>query len=273
MANLNWKRDEVILALDLYVRSGASKGGPVPRQQSTEVQELSALLRRLSAYPLSDQPENHRSAHSVHLKLMNLRSVQTHGREGMPDYSRLDEAVWNEFDGAEDALAAEAAALRGDLKIGAAGPAEDAPTVEDVPVERQGTTTYEVTTVARTRAAQRAEQSLVHEYKQHLEAKGLKVSRKRYRPAGEIRSTYSDVWVEGLNALLEAKSSDGRDAVRQAIGQLYDYRRFHEVPPILAVLFPYRPEADRVALLNSAGIQAVWRTRDGFRDTAQGALT
>lgn len=273
MARLDWKRDEVVLALDLYVGSGASKGGPVPRQASGDVQGLSDLLRRLSAYPPSIQPENYRSPHSVHLKLMNLRSVQTHGKEGMPDHSRLDEAVWNEFDGAEDALAAEALDLRAAIEVGAAGPAKNKPAVDDIPVERQNATTYEVTTVTRTRAAQRAEQSLVHEYKKHLEAKGLKVGRKRYRPAGEVRSTYSDLWIPARNALVEAKSSDARDAVRQAIGQLFDYRRFHDAAPVLAVLFPYKPEADRIDLLRSAGIEAVWRTRAGFRDTARGLLT
>ena len=39
-----------------------------------------------------------------------------------------------------------------------------------------------------------------------------------------------------------------------AIGQLYDYRRFHEPPVRLAVLLPHLPNRDGLTLLQSAGI-------------------
>jgi hypothetical protein len=81
------------------------------------------------------------------------------------------------------------------------------------------------------------------------------------------------VWVESRSALIEAKNSDGRDEVRQAIGQLYDYRRFHDPPPAhLAVLLPHKPNADRLALLRSAGVEAIWQHGTGFIDSAHGAL-
>ena len=41
-----------------------------------------------------------------------------------------------------------------------------------------------------------------------------------------------------------AKNSDGREALGMAIGQLYDYRRFHEPPVCLAILLPHRPNRD-----------------------------
>ena len=51
-------------------------------------------------------------------------------------------------------------------------------------------------------------------------------------PAGNRARLFSDAWVLERNALIEAKNSDSRDALRAAIGQLYDYRRFHEpLPP------------------------------------------
>jgi hypothetical protein len=100
--------------------------------------------------------------------------------------------------------------------------------------------------------------------------KGIVVRRKRYRPAGEIRPIYSDAWVEDRNALIEAKNTDSRDALRQAIGQLFDYKRFHAAAPNLAVLLPYPPAAERLDLLRSAGIEALWPFGSGFRDSAMG---
>ncbi len=70
--------------------------------------------------------------------------------------------------------------------------------------------------------------------------------------------------------MIECKNSDGRDAIREAIGQLFDYRRFHSEPPRLAVLLPYKPNADRLDLLRSVGIEALWPHGDGFRDSANG---
>lgn len=78
--------------------------------------------------------------------------------------------------------------------------------------------------------------------------------------------------VQGLHALIEAKNSDGREALRMAIGQPYDYRRFHESPVRLAVLLPHQPNRDGLTLLQSAGIEAIWPHRAGFRDSANGAF-
>lgn len=102
--------------------------------------------------------------------------------------------------------------------------------------------------------------------------KGVSVTRMRYEATGES-AMYSDAWVKDRNLLIEAKSAQGRDALRQAIGQLYDYRRFHDTEPVLAVLLAYEPTGDRGALLHSASIGAIWpRPRGpGFCDTAGGA--
>jgi hypothetical protein len=263
---LNWTREEVVLALDLYVRSGAAGGGPVPTQASDGVQELSALLKRFSAYPAAEQGATYRSPDAVHLKLANLRSVQTVGKDGMPAHSRMDVAVWAEFDGAWELLAVTADALRSELGQGLIREPSETPVMEEVEVEDQRSETYLVTTAQRTRTASRAEQKLVLAYKAHLRRKGLTVKRGRYRPAGEATSIASDVWVPERRLLVEAKVSDARDAIRQAIGQLYDYRRFHD-DPLLAVLLPYKPGRDRLDLLRSAGIESVWQTKTGFSAT------
>jgi hypothetical protein len=57
------------------------------------------------------------------------------------------------------------------------------------------------------------------------------------------------------------------------IGQLIDYGRFRDPPPLLAVLVPSRPRPDLEALLRSADVSAVWPTANGFEDNANGRLT
>ncbi len=83
---------------------------------------------------------------------------------------------------------------------------------------------------------------------------------------------FCDLWVQDRHALIEAKNSDSRDALRMAIGQLYDYRRFHEPPVHLAVLLPHQPRPDGLALLQSADIEALWPHGTGFRDSADGTF-
>src|SRR5689334_3849276 len=48
---LVWTREEIILAMDFYVRVGAHTGGPIPGQTTAQIVELSGLLKKLGAYP------------------------------------------------------------------------------------------------------------------------------------------------------------------------------------------------------------------------------
>ena len=145
--------------------------------------------------------------------------------------------------------------------------------MQDVSIENQHTENFLVTPSGKQRTAQRAEQALVLRYCQHLAGLGIATSRKKYVPAGEVRPIYCDVWVEHRRVLIEAKNSDSREALRSAIGQLFDYRRFHNPSPGLAVLLPYPPKAERLDLLRSAGIEAIWPHGAGFRDSAGGRFT
>jgi hypothetical protein len=272
LVRLDWTREEIILAMDLYVTVGAFGGGPIPGKNSAQIVQLSELLKELGAYPPERQGEKYRNPDGVYLKLMNLRAVQTEGEHGMNAYSQLDAAVWREFVDDLPSLQAEAAAIRARLREGAIKPAMTRAVIEDVDIEQQHTETFMVSPSGEPRPAQRAEQKLVLRYRDYMAAKAIVVRRKKYLPAGEVRPIYSDAWVEDRRALIEAKNSDSRDAVRQAIGQLYDYRRFHQPPVLLAVLLPYPPNAERLDLLQSAGIEAVWPHGSGFRDSARGAF-
>jgi hypothetical protein len=269
---LAWKREEVILAMDFYISVGADRGAPVPGHSSAGIIQLSSLLQKLSAYPPELQGEKYRNPNGVYLELMNLRAIQAEGEHGMNVCSGLDAAVWREYVDDRDRLHSEAEAIRARLQDGTIQPAQPEPVVEDVDIEQQHRETFVVRPSGEPRPAERAEQKLVLRYREYMAAKGIAVRRKRYVPAGEVWPIYSDVWVEARNALIEAKNSDNRDAVRQAIGQLYDYRRFHEPTVRLAALFPYQPNADRLALLRSAGVEAVWPLGEGFQDSARGAF-
>jgi hypothetical protein len=269
---LDWTREEIILAMDLYATVGAFGGGPIPGNSSVQIVQLSDLLKRLSAYPPEQQGEKYRNPDGVYLKLMNLRAIQTEGAHGMNAYSQLDAAVWREFADDLPRLHTEAAAIRARLQEGAIRPAATTAVMEDVDIEQQHTETFMVSPSGEPRPAERAEQKLVLRYRDYMTTKGIVVRRKRYLPAGEVRPIYSDAWVEDRRALIEAKNSDSRDALRQAIGQLYDYRRFHHPPVRLAVLLPYPPKAERLDLLRSASVEAIWPHGSGFRDSARGAF-
>jgi predicted HNH restriction endonuclease len=90
--NPPWSRDELILALDLYVRHGATplqKGAP-------EIVELSEVLNCLGAALDQRASTTYRNEAGVYMKLMNFRSVDpAYAQEGKTGLSRnnKDEAV------------------------------------------------------------------------------------------------------------------------------------------------------------------------------------
>lgn len=91
-----WTRDELILALDLYVRHRPAVLG----KTSAEVIELSDMLSRLARGEARRSP-NHRNASSVAIKLLNFRSLDPDytatGKVGLHHTSRGDGEVWREF--------------------------------------------------------------------------------------------------------------------------------------------------------------------------------
>jgi hypothetical protein len=82
---------------------------------------------------------------------------------------------------------------------------------------------------------------------------------------GEFDALIPD-WKPGRQLLIEAKTasagSGGRTQVRQAIGQLFDYRyKFFDSEKEqvdLVVLLPSEPSLDIRALLQSLGIEVIW---------------
>jgi 5-methylcytosine-specific restriction enzyme A len=114
--NPSWMRDELILALDLYVRS---KGNP-PGKSSAEIKELSAVLNQLTGAVSKTRPK-YRNANGVYMKLMNFRRFDpmflAQGKSGLTRGNKLEESVWKEFASDPKRLAQTAAAIKADLEV------------------------------------------------------------------------------------------------------------------------------------------------------------
>ncbi len=89
--NPDWTRDEVVLALDLYLDCGDKLPGPSDRR----VKELSAVLRAFPQHSVASRRSSFRNPAGVAFKLQNLRQVAT-GR-GLANVSRTDREVWKEL--------------------------------------------------------------------------------------------------------------------------------------------------------------------------------
>jgi hypothetical protein len=144
--------------------------------------------------------------------------------------------------------------------------------VEDVPIERIWTERFFVNPAAEDYEAERREQVLVRDLQTYLRGRGHDVTRLKIVPDGERRPLFCDLLDRSSGVLVEAKGSVARDAIRMAIGQLMDYRRFANPDVRLAVLVPERPRSDLLDLLRSAGIEAIWPDGSGYSDTARGLL-
>ena len=80
--------------------------------------------------------------------------------------------------------------------------------------------------------------------------------------AGQKGALRPDFWLPKLNLVVEAKVSISRDYVRQAIGQVLDYRNLAKqngLNPRAAILLPGLPSPDLVMLIASLDIQLIVR--------------
>jgi hypothetical protein len=85
---------------------------------------------------------------------------------------------------------------------------------------------------------------------------------------------YTDMLNTTRWTLFEAKASSDDRRVREAFGQLYDYRHSFSRSPSLAILLPERPRKRMRAFLAHFGVAAVWKLSTGwFTDSVNGRLT
>jgi len=115
MRNPDWMRDEIILAMDLYVRAGRKQLPP----GHAEVVSLSQLLNNLPIHPMSSRDENFRNLNGISMILGNFLGIDPHhNQSGLFRNNQLQASVWSEFIDNPDWLRRTADAIRQAVSIG-----------------------------------------------------------------------------------------------------------------------------------------------------------
>ena len=109
MKNPPWRRDEIILALDLYSRL---EPGQISHS-NPEIIELSRLLNRLPIFNIRPDEVKFRNPNGVALKLSNFLAIDpSYSGKGMSSFSKLDAQVFTEFQYDEERLRRLASQIR-----------------------------------------------------------------------------------------------------------------------------------------------------------------
>ena len=132
--NPSWSRDELILALSLYLQHRASP----PAKDSAEIVALSGLLNDAGkALGIRDRP-TFRNANGVYMKMMNFRRFDpdytSDGKVGLQRGNKDEAVVWQKFADKPALLAEVVAGITAAVALGAstgvlAGP--DEPEIAD----------------------------------------------------------------------------------------------------------------------------------------------
>lgn len=142
----------------------------------------------------------------------------------------------------------------------------EAASVIDVSIEMQHTEKYFVNPKSEATEAERTESALVLLFKDYIGKNGMTATRKQIVPKGEAKPLFTDLYVNELNLLVEAKGSVERGSFRMAIGQLADYRRFLNAPRC-AILLPSETRHDLLELAAVEKIGVIWPSANGFEGT------
>ena len=107
--NPKWTRDELILALELYMRVNPSHVS----DNNPEIVKLSEVLNSLPIHPHAEHGEKFRNANGVYMKLCNfLRFDPNYKGVGLKRGGKLEEVIWNEFSEDQARLKTTAKAIR-----------------------------------------------------------------------------------------------------------------------------------------------------------------
>lgn len=129
MRNPDWVRDEIILAMDLYVRAGRKQLPP----GHEDIVRLSELLGRLPLHPPTSRDENFRNPNGVSMILGNFLGIDPlHDQPGLSRNNQLQARVWAEFIDHPDLLIRTAKAIETASALNDAGGAADLLDDEDV---------------------------------------------------------------------------------------------------------------------------------------------
>lgn len=107
--NPTWTRDELILALELYVRVN-----PLHTSETNpEIVALSDTLNSLPIHPQTAHGEQFRNPSGVYMKLCNfLRCDPGYPGTGLKRGNKLEQPIWDEFSDDPQRLQATAAAIK-----------------------------------------------------------------------------------------------------------------------------------------------------------------
>ena len=257
--NPKWTREEIILALDVYMRCG------LIGERDPEAIELSKILRSRADLSSVSNPEKYRNINGVKLKLANISRLDPgYSGKGMRGGGGLESEIWEEFAGDPDRLSEVAH----DLRTGRSSEThqdsvnERDRTVSIRPVEQIHTPEFNVFTAGIQCTSERREQKVVHAFADFLKDRGHKVGTHHYGKGSTAMRC--DLFDETEQVLYEAKGTAHRFQIRLAIGQLLDYRRFEAGTPKLAILVPSRPNDDIIDLCNGLDISVTWMNGDSF---------
>lgn len=104
-----WKREELILALDLYLQLDSRE----LYATNIRIIELSIILNKLDIHESVSEYKNFRSPNAVAMKLNNFASLDPEiSGKGLTSYSKLDKELWNHFHGNRRELKLEALTLK-----------------------------------------------------------------------------------------------------------------------------------------------------------------
>ncbi len=113
--NPPWSRDELVLALDLYLKDRFSPPGPA----SKEVVELSDLLGRMAVAQGRSKTETFRNPNGVYMKMLNFRRFDpeftSEGKTGLTRGNKEEEPVWNDYASDPAKLAQAIFAIRAEV--------------------------------------------------------------------------------------------------------------------------------------------------------------
>jgi len=111
--NPPWKREELILALDLYFRVNIKRASDT----HPEIIKLSNLLSKLPIYTESQKQFNFRNPNGIYMKLCNfLRFDPNYSGKGLTAGSKLDKEIWGAYYGKREELEKVAGLLRNSYK-------------------------------------------------------------------------------------------------------------------------------------------------------------
>jgi hypothetical protein len=109
-------------------------------------------------------------------------------------------------------------------------------------------------------AAVRRERQLENKLKEYLDRQGVTAQRLEIHVASQGRPLLTDTWDDTHRELYEAKGTATRAKIREAIGQLIDYRRHITPPPTrCTILVPSDPGADLTHLVHSCGFDLMYQ--------------